>query len=640
MKPTSFILRGCDFFSVTFLKHVGLFSARGLFSFALFLALVFGTSSLSASKKDSLDEVEAFLYQKRHEAVIESLEKYLQGNPGDAKASLLYSEALGHKMEAELLVIKADKLAKQYRFAQALDVLDEAELISPYLEKIDLKRKEILKMQKRLEPYANLSSAERDLVFSLIEEGKGQLSEGKNEEAINTFAKVIEIAPKSPEGNEGYNTALQRYNADEAGSRLKDIFAEVDKLEREGRIVEALARYEEILKLDPGNKKALAKRYELKERAKKMREEASRKELADEYYRSAQNFRTQRKYDEGIEQLKLGKELAPGLKEWDKLLADFEAEQKEYERREFEKDMEELSRQYNRGLLMLATEKYRESIISFQASLLIAKKYDDAVLIKQSKDLLETAKENMEQLEAEVVSPDSPYYDFVETLKQQGFAAYQREDYEQARLYFSEIRKIFPKNRIANRYYLAANIQMNPETKTEIVGNLVQQAVSLQQKNPLEARSVINLAYELDPKNEEIIELRKKIIEGNRPVTTATTVPQEQLDAWYREAFSIYQSNPGQATALAQKILAADPQYVKARTLLARIQGRSNVSRQNRPEIPVSARRAYSNGIVQYNNGNLEAAVASFQQALRIAPNYPQAQAALNRTRQYMNSRQ
>ncbi len=606
--------------------------------FILFLFLV---GQVWAVKGLSYDEAVSLFYQKRYPQAEAFFEDYLMEHPENDDAAIFYAESAEQNLFAKTNLDKALLLAEKNRFSQAFELIYEAEIASPYYPGIAELRRDLHEKEKKNKPYEGLSQAEKNIVLQLIEEGKALLAQGKNEDALRTFASAIEMAPKSPEASEGYSEANQRYNADQLSGRLEKLFIEIKSLENSGRFIEALARYEEILKLNPGNEMALVRQYELKTIVRKQREEASRKELAQEYYSSAMGLRKSKKFDEAIEQFDMGKNISPKLYDWETLIAQTKEEKDRYERELFEKEMEQLSKVYNQGLYQLTTEKYREAVSSFEEALSIARKYKDEELIRQSSELQKTARENMELLEAEIVPEDSPYYDFVQTLIQQGLQAYQDKRYEESKIFFNEIKNIFPRNRIANKYFLAANIMQKPEAREEILRTLVSQAQTFRKTNPPEARRIINLAYEIAPEDEKINSLRKEILAGSAPLPKRESgISQAKLDEMYSEAFTIYQSKPERALQIAEAILAADPQYVKARTLMSRIRGRSTADTASPTDvIPLAAREAYSLGIVQYNNQDIEGAVLSFQLALRLAPNYAQARSALTRTQQYMKSK-
>ncbi len=606
--------------------------------FLLFLLLA---GQVWAVQGFSYDEAVSLFYQKRYPQVEAFFEEYLIQNPENDDAAVFYAESAEHNLIAKTNLDKAVLLAEKNRFSQAFELIDAAQIASPYYPGIAELRRDLQEKEKKNKPYEGLSQAEKNIVLQLIEEGKAFLAQGKNEEALRTFARAIEMAPKSPEASEGYNEANQRYSADQLSGRLEKLFLEVKSLENSGRYIEALARYEEILKLNPGNEIALVRQYELKTIVRQQREEASRKELAQEYYSSAQGLRKGKKFDEAIEQFDMGKNISPKLYDWDTLIAQTKQEKEGYERELFEKEMEQLSKVYNQGLYQLTTEKYREAVSSFEEAMSIARKYKDEELIRQSSELHKTARENMELLEAEIVPEDSPYSDFVQTLIQQGLQAYQDKRYEESKIFFNEIKNIFPRNRIANKYFLAANIMQKPEAREEILGTLISQAQTFRKTNPPEAKRIINLAYEIAPEDEKINSLRKEILEGSTTVPKRNSgISQAKLDEMYSDAFRIYQSEPQRALQIAQSILDADPQNVKARILMARIRGRSTAATASPTDvIPPAAREAYSLGIVQYNNQDMEGAVRSFQLALRLAPNYAQARSALMRTQQYMRSK-
>ena len=97
------------------------------------------------------------------------------------------------------------------------------------------------------------------------------------------------------------------------------------------------------------------------------------------------------------------------------------------------------------------------------------------------------------------------------------------------------------------------------------------------------------------------------------------------------------QTDPQQAMQILRQLLEDDPQNAKARGLLARIEGRLARDRWAQSDIPIApaALKAYADGIVFYNTGQLKEAREAFSLALNLAPNFERAVVALKKCDSY-----
>jgi len=140
----------------------------------------------------------------------------------------------------------------------------------------------------------------------------------------------------------------------------------------------------------------------------------------------------------------------------------------------------------------------------------------------------------------------------------------------------------------------------------------------------------------IDPQNPRIPELERELSEKTQVLKKAVQ-PAEFLEALYKRALLLSQSDPEGALAVLRQLLADDPTNVKARALFARIEGRINRQRWAESDRPIApaALKAYADGIVFYNTGQIVEAKAAFALALNLAPNFDRAIVALKKCEAY-----
>jgi tetratricopeptide (TPR) repeat protein len=98
------------------------------------------------------------------------------------------------------------------------------------------------------------------------------------------------------------------------------------------------------------------------------------------------------------------------------------------------------------------------------------------------------------------------------------------------------------------------------------------------------------------------------------------------------------QSDPAKAIDTLRLLIKSDPANVKARSLMAQLEGR--VSKTNwsegRKEVNADARKLYSEGIWHYNNGRIQKAKIAFEKALASEPGFDKAKIALDKCKAYL----
>ncbi|MDH5717990.1 MAG: tetratricopeptide repeat protein [Spirochaetia bacterium] len=584
-------------------------------------------------KKEGLE----YYHRKRFENALEIFEDLIEEDPENSEAFFYYDEILALTIECEIWLERAVDLMNQARYNQAIESVNKAEEIYPYHPDIDSIRDNILDMINSSKPFKHLSAEEQDIFYNTLKLGWDNLEKGKNEEAINLFAKCLTLAPKSPEAIEGYNEAQKRFKEKLYREKLENMFVKASNFENQKRYPQAVSVYDEILRIDPGNSEALENRQRLSDYIKNQQEKAQQLQLAKELLESGQKHIAEKRFIEGIEQFELAKSALPDYTNWDKLISDAERQKKQYEEKTFEAQLKEISKNFEEGLFLLATEKFKQAISSFEKVITISEQYDQmSETKKQAEDLLKKAQENLQRQEEEEVSTESPYYKLVKSLEALGEKEYQKKNYNTAQKYFSGILELFPKNKNAYLYFILCSIKLNPQIKDKVINDLIIQIENSLVTDPASARRIIDIALQIDPNHPKIKSYAEKKPK-KETIIAKPKVPAETLEKWYKEALSMVRTNQNKALELARKIVNADPTHSKARNLLTRLEGRISSSKETIvKEIDPKAKKAYTQGIVFYNSGKITEAIESFTYALKIEPDFIKAKNALSKCKAYL----
>lgn len=605
----------------------------------IFSIFIITSGSLFADNAELRKEAIELYYQKRYVEALDLFDDYLKKNPDDDEANVYYAECFSKNLETDLLIEKAKKLKEQMRYNDALDVLYEAKRISPYVVEIEVLIENIEDEKRKAKPFEHLSPDELNEYKKKYSLGIKMLEEGKNEVAMNLFARCLAIAPKSPEAIEGYNKANNLYKSQLHREKLYDIFQEADALKTQKKYVMAISKYEEVLRYDPSNVRARNEISTLNEIIQTEKEKSEKKREASLLFRSAKSYYDSRDYDKAIEQFTLGKEIDAEFTDWEGWIQKSRKAKEDYEKRIFEAKLREIESKYEGALFFLATEKYSEAIAEFDTVYRIAKKYNQKEMEKNALEFIKKIKDVLKQKEEEVVSSESPYYELVQTLTALGIKKYQQKKYSESKKYFENILELFPKNKIANKYFVLCNVQMQEGYSEKFLSNILPQIKKNIKTNTAEAKRLLDLAKSVNPDHPEVIRLDKQLKE-QEGIIKKGKVPKATLDSWYASALNQSRSNPTQAKAQCHRILNADPNYIRARTLLARInaQNSNNFSQVSSDQIKPAAQRAYAQGMLHYNNGRIRQAMNHFNQAVQIDPKFYKARNALNKCKAYLNS--
>jgi len=575
--------------------------------------------------------------QKKYEAVILIGNKLVQQSGArDKKTENYLLNAYKQQIEALIYTRQASVLFKNRQILQSRKIIDKAESVSPDTEIIKLLKAKIYDEGSRINPFAGLTREQIAEFTKNLDLATAALNLGKNEEALGYFAKALLIAPNSPEAVEGYNLALVRTNKENSSGRIQELLARAEQFILEKKYTEAVNAFDEVLTYDPINTYAINKKNELNALIKSASQDAQKQELAREYLGGAKRHEEQKEFALAIEKYNLGLGLLPGYAPWKQLIDLAEKKRKEHEENKFAKSLDDIAKSYQKGIYYLAAEDFSRAITEFDAVINISRQYGQEQTRKQAEEFLQKARDNLNRKEEEVVGETNPYYGIINNTKILGLNAYHQKQFEIAKQYFASILELFPKNRFARIYYVKSDIELKPDSKDQIASDFINDIKLALDKDPVEARRLLTISLQIFPDNREMKELGDKLTANKPQIIKKATVEIGVLNAWYQQAF-VYltqENDSNKANDLLTRIINADPTYIKAITLKARIEGRTQVTEIR--AISPEAQKYYSEGLWHYGQGRILEARNSFDQALKIDPNYQNARNAREKCIKYL----
>lgn len=575
--------------------------------------------------------------QKKYEAVIILGNRLVQySGARDKKTEDYLINAYKEQIEALIFAKQAGVLLKNNQLLQAKKIIDQSESISPETEIILKLKASIYEKHRIIDPLILLNPAQKLEFEKLLNSAVNALDNGKNEEALGLFAKCLLIAPKSPEAIEGYNLALVRTNKENSSGRSRELLAKAEALIQAKKYQEAVTTLEELLSFDPINTYAINKINELNNLIKSVTQIAQKQELARQYLEEAKRLEEENDYNSAIEKYNLGLGLLPDFAQWRQLILLAEKKQKDNEEKKFSKSLDEMAKSYQKGIYYLASEEFAKAITEFEAVISISKQYGQTQTMKQAEEFLQKARDNFKRKEEEIISTTNPYFKMINNKKILGLNAYNQKRFDVAKEYFGSILELFPKNRFARIYFVKSDIELLPGSKDQIMKEFISGIETALEKEPAEAKRLLQISIEIDPGNIEIKNLYNKMNATKQTIIKKSTVPVATLDAWYQQAFTFLtqENDAKKANDLLTQILNADPTYIKAVTLKARIEGRTQVTEVR--SVSSEAQKYYSEGLWHYGQGRIREAKNSFEQALKIEPNYQNAKNAIEKCIKYL----
>lgn len=608
----------------------------------IFCVLLLLPSALAAQTFDEVRSLTrsgiAAYHQKRFAEARDRLSAALDIDSTWGPTVLHHGLAYADWLTAQILIRNTRKLIAFDKYESADRQLDDAESlypghpeIPPLRELIRQKRSENAKLILDRLPEKKRREYEESMHLA-----QTALNAGKYSEAMHHYSTALKIAPDSLDAKMGYAEAERMLKQQGSVQKLAALFRQAEKYEKDRRFAQAVSVYDQILRIEPQNRQATERRSALLDFMQQQLGKNERRLLAKEYLQSGNEAFRKAEYEQAIDQYRIGQALDAKFTDWDALIKKAVAAQRARQENLFVEKLQELERRYQSAMLQLLLENYPAAIEDLEAVIAIAQQFKQQETQQQAEALLQKAKEAMQRQDEEFILRDSPYYAFVQSLTTLGLTSYRQRDCEATLRHFGAIAEVFPKNRLSNQHILSCTIILNPERKEGIVRDLIDSIYRLKDANAFEARRLLEILKFIDPENPAIAQLEKELAEKTTLLKKAVQ-PAEYIEALYKKALVLSQTDPESALGVLRQLLEEDPQNTRARALLARIEGRLNRERWAESDTPIApaALRAYADGIVFYNTGLINEAKSAFAQALNLAPNFERAAVALRKCESY-----
>ncbi|OHD70277.1 MAG: hypothetical protein A2W19_07255 [Spirochaetes bacterium RBG_16_49_21] len=520
--------------------------------------------------------------------------------------------------------VAAGKIAvKDFTDAFRIDPHDDE--IKSMAENIKALDQEIRAAQERL----RLSRVMREKVEILKKMARDEMARGypDYQKALNLWNEVLSYVPKDGEALEGKRECRLALDNRLKFEKIRGYMARgIAYFERkEYRL--ARPEFEEVLKIDPENRDA----RDYIERIDEILEERSlyahRLDQAENFYRSGMINLNNNRFDEARDDFESTLALVRDYKDARELLYKIDRLKKEYGDRERLKKLDRINLKFPEGIIAYTQGRYREAIDSFVETLSLDKKNERAM------EYLQRARNALLLEEEEIVGPNSPYYDIVNSLILAGRSLYEKGDYAESRKKWDSILRLFPNNRIAREYIIQCDIRFNPDNKARVVAERILEGKrSLGKKDYRAALKIFNIIKSIDRNYPGLDNLIAEADSGlkNASAGDINAAEKAEINRRYQAGMELYQQggkdNIQKALAQFRIVVQRDPNNIKAVIIVNKIESELRIGGEGERMLPLTDRqrelvnRYYYSGINYYTNNNFQKAVQEWRKVLAIDP--------------------
>ncbi|MBL8992030.1 MAG: tetratricopeptide repeat protein, partial [Spirochaetia bacterium] len=434
--------------------------------------------------------------------------------------------------------------------------------------------------------------------------------------------------PRKP-GESGQGVYSFQNFEDPIDSQLELLRKQLGETVKASHWTEALAIADKILVLKPGDAKVNKSRQEILLHVEKEKESAWVKDLTQNSLESGNLLFNQKKYAEALEEyekvLLLEKENPTARKQ--KLVIEYLIRE-ENKNRSLGKFQELLEK----GILYFNTDQYTLAVGMLESALELIPGNSVAL------EYLQLARGSLRNREESEIRLDSPYYPLIYNYQRDGLKAFREKRYEDSQSEWKKILFFFPKNREATRYSLACTLYLNPGLFKKVIDEKLQEGFRLlKAKQNKMALPIFELIQDLAPDTPGLAAYLKEA-QGFK-----IKPPPSLLQAKYEEALAFYnQQDFERAKKIWKEILDLDDSEVQARLFIARVDNILGYDRQkstdsSKSEREETIRRLQNQGLLYYNQGKYQDAIAEWEKILKISPDDKRAQNNIRRAKQFLN---
>ncbi len=489
--------------------------------------------------------------------------------------------------------------------------------------------KKILDVENRKN---RLSDAMRKQYYSLLPQAREKMKLKEYEDALKIWNELIIIVPLDVVSLEGKRQAEM---AIENRLKYERILALLDTgitLFNGKKYQEAELGFKQVLAIDPDNKDARSYLEKINEFLDEQRNKELVRIQTEQLYANGINGLKKKEFDRAKEDFENVLSLIPNYKDTVERLRSIERLKKEYEEQQRIAKLKTIDVQFEKGLIALNEARYKDSIVSFEAVLVLDPKNDLA------KKYIQTAKEAQDQIEEETVTEDSPYFSIVNSLSVSGKVLYDRGEYSESRRRWEKILDLFPKNKIATEYLLRCNIKINPKAFTDFSEKYISEGRTfLKEKNfrmALQKFEMIKSIQANYPNIDTLIANARAGI-GAKPAANPNVSPID-IERRTRLGIDYYRKGGEDNMKLALQqfkwVNANDPENTSALVYINKIESQLRVG-AGEPETALKLNEKqkrlvsthYFKGINFYFNNRIDDAISEWRKVLVIDPNHEKA---------------
>lgn len=434
--------------------------------------------------------------------------------------------------------------------------------------------------------------------------------------------------PRKPaEGGPGIYS-FQNYE-DPIETQLELLRKQLAETTRASRWNEALAMADKILVLKPEDTKVKKSRQEILAHVEKEKESAWVRDLVQNSLESGNLLFNQKKYAEALEEYE--KVL---LLEKDHPLARKQKLVIEYLIREENKNrsLGKFQELLEKGILYFNTDQFASAVGVLESAL------DLIPGNTVAQEYLQLARGSLRNREESEIRAESPYYPLIHNYQRDGLKAFRESRYAESQAEWKKILFFFPKNREATRYSLACTLHLNPALFKKVIDEKLQEGFRLlKAKQNKIALPIFELIKDLAPETPGLT----AYLQEARGVKIKP--PPSLLQAKYEEALALYnQQDFERAKKIWKEILDLDDTEIQARLFIARVDNVLGYDRQktadtSKSEREETIRRLQNQGLLYYNQGKYQDAIAEWEKILKINPDDKRALNNIRRAKQFLN---
>ncbi|MFC1670887.1 tetratricopeptide repeat protein [Spirochaetota bacterium] len=522
---------------------------------------------------------------------------------------------------------RTGKALKNFVIAYRIDPKDpEMRLLRDDMKYLD-------EQVKAEEEKNRLSRALKRKVKALKVLAKKAMDEEKYKDGKDYWQEILGLVPLDKEAQEGKRKCILAIENRLKYERIRNFIFDGKKLFKEKKYKLAKIEFKQVKEIDPDNREARDFIEEIDEKLDKIRNFEVTRLQAEEFYKSGIKHIRENKFKLATEDFESCLALIEGYKDAKQRLKSIGRLRKDFVRRNNERKLRKINREFQEGLIALSDGRYKEAIRAFEITISLD---PDNKLAKQ---YIVRAKDAQSQVEEERVDRDSPYYNIVSVLMFSGKKLFEKGEYAKSKSKWDDILKLFPQNKIATEYILKCELKLNPKAYRKFSERIVKEGRGLLKKKKYSAaKKKFELIKSISANYPGIDGLIARSTRGMRKSSgVLSPVDRTAINIRYRRAMGFYKrggrSNIRKALNDFTWIVKRDPNNTKAVISMNKIQSQLRIGRGGvrvtRKRLNASQQqklnRYYYRGISYYTNNNFKRAIQSWRRVLAIDPGHVKA---------------